>query len=71
MPTPQQVDALKLFAKTSSGWEKAKGFPRVSQKMLVSLVELGYLEEKWDGALRWVRMTEKGQKAVDDDRWPD
>jgi hypothetical protein len=71
MPTADQVRALKLFAKTSEGWERAKGHPRVSQKMLVSLVQLGYLEEKWQGALRWVRITEKGEKAVQDDIWPD
>jgi hypothetical protein len=71
MATEEQKDALRLFAQTSAGWERAKGFPRVSQKMLVSLVTLGYLEEKWQGALRWVRMSEKGDKAVNENHWPD
>jgi hypothetical protein len=60
MLTPHQARCLRKFADRALGWERddlVRG-----GKTLDELVKLSYLEQKWVGGTRWLRLTAKGQR---------
>jgi hypothetical protein len=62
MLTPHQARCLRKFAGRAVGWERddlVRG-----GKTLDELVKLGYLEQKWVGGTRWLRLTAKGERAA-------
>ena len=72
MVTRYHEKALKLFRSRAIGWERAASIVGISDKMFDDLVDMGYLEERCDGSgshNRWLRMTAKGDRALDEGLW--
>jgi hypothetical protein len=69
MVTPFQARNLKKFRRRAVGWERPANHPGISEKTFDALVALGYLEEKREGQDRFLRITDKGHRALDDDLW--
>jgi hypothetical protein len=72
MVTPFQARSLKKFRRRAVGWERAANHPRIGEKTFDALVALGYLEEKLEGPTRqdrFLRITDKGHRALCDDLW--
>jgi hypothetical protein len=69
MVTPYEAQCLKKFAQRAMGWERPAFITGIGQGTYDSLVKQGYLEERRDGpgaSNRWLRLTEKGKRAVDE-----
>lgn len=72
MVTRHQERALKLFRQRALGWERAASIVGISDATFDALVAGGYLEEKRDGpgpSFRWLRITDKGNRALDEGLW--
>lgn len=68
MVTKHQEKSLISFRQRAVGWERAANFVGIGDATFDALVAMGYLEERRDGPgrqNRWLRMTEKGNRAID------
>jgi len=66
MVTRQQENCLRRFRGWATGWEKPAGLAGCSPPIWDALVAAGYLEEKYEGGERLLRVTEKGKRAIDE-----
>ena len=69
MVTPFQKRALRIFRQKAVGWERPVNHPGIGDPTFDALVEHGYLEERLEGTGRWLRITEKGDLALDQNEW--
>jgi hypothetical protein len=54
------------------GWERAANLVGIGDPTIDVLVALGYLEERCEGpgrTNRWLRITAKGERAVNEGLW--
>jgi hypothetical protein len=69
MVTPLQARSLLRFRSRALGWEHPVNYPGIGERTWDALVAAGYLEEKREGPSRqdrFLRMTEKGNRALDE-----
>jgi predicted transcriptional regulator with HTH domain len=71
MLSAHQLRTLRKLRALSGDWKQAK-LPGVGERTWGALVTLGFLEEKQDedhSGIRFVRLTEKGRRLVEDGRY--
>ena len=72
MVTRFQERALKKFRARAIGWERAANYVGIGNDTFQALIDMGYLEERREGNNRqqwWLRITDKGNRALDKGLW--
>ena len=70
MPTLLQEKCLRnLRWGADRGWQRTENCPGCGKATWDALVAAGYVEDKCKGPDRFVRITEKGARAVDEGLW--
>ena len=62
----RQTNALRKLRLWVASWERAANYPGVRKTTWDQLVELGYVEQRREGYARFLRLTEKGKRMVDE-----